>query len=119
MRKLNKGGVKSPSKFLSLEYLESIRDSDYCNKDAGIDYEPSEVDSLILQKQSKKDQEKYDRDMVEYSTFYLYDQKKRQVKTCTKCKEEKPYSHFHKASCKKTFGLRSHCKECRSKKIPF
>lgn len=118
-RKLNLRGTRSPSKFLSLKYLENIRQNDYCNRDKGIDYDPNEVDILIYQKQTKKDQEKMTRDEIEYSRFYTFDQKQRRVKTCTKCLIEKPFDQFHKANCKKTFGLRSHCKECRSEKNPF
>tara|TARA_R110002020_G_C15944375_1_gene744990 strand:- start:33 stop:641 length:609 start_codon:yes stop_codon:yes gene_type:complete len=36
------------------------------------------------------------------------------LKTCSKCKEQKPHSEFHKNKTRKD-GLQSHCKKCQSR----
>lgn len=43
-------------KYCSLDYLQQIASSDYCLN--GVDYEPSEIDDLIYQKQSRLDQQR-------------------------------------------------------------
>lgn len=108
-------GTKTPSKYLSLEYLLQLQSQDYCNKDRGIDYEPSEVDALIWKKQAKLDQlaqKKMDKEWYEYT---LYQYKTRGEKDCSKCKQTKPFKDFSPDPSKKYFGLRSWCRKCRSK----
>jgi hypothetical protein len=109
-------GMKSPSKFLSLSYLIELRDNDYCNKDRGIDYVPCEVDELIWAKQEEMQEKIYIAQMKEQEEFELEMQKKKRVKTCTKCKREKNFDNFHIDKSKKNFGLRSHCLKCRGMK---
>jgi hypothetical protein len=108
---------KSPSKHLSLKFLISIAESDFCNKDKGIDYEPSEVLALIYEKQSKTS---------EVLRLNLDRANKLQIiellksvgkKICSSCGDAKKFEDFHKDRSKKVFVLRSHCKECRG--IPF
>ena len=48
--------MKSPSKFTSLEKLEMIKRNNYIGE-TGNEYVSEEVDFLIMQKQSKKDDE--------------------------------------------------------------
>jgi hypothetical protein len=108
---------KSPSKYLSLKYLVSIAESDFCNRDKGIDYEPSEVLALIYEKQNKTSevfQAKLERaNNLQIIELLLKSAKK----PCTLCGQILHFSKFHKDKSKKSFGLRSHCRECRS--IPF
>lgn len=110
-------GLRSPSKYLSLEYLQDIRESYYCNLDAGIDYVPCEVDALIYMKQSKKDAQTFRKTEKEYEIYEIEMLKQKGVKWCSNCKEEKPFSQFHKDESKKNFKLRSHCKACRKPKL--
>lgn len=109
--------LKSPSKFTSLKYLVLIAESDFCNKDKGIDYVPEEVLSLIHQKQQKKSEEEEKAFNKELYETYMRGLKLSERKLCTSCKLNKKYEEFHVDKSKKTFGLRSHCKGCRS--IPF
>lgn len=48
--------VKSPSKFISLEKLEDLLLNN-CIGESGQEYHQSEIESLILQKRTKKDSE--------------------------------------------------------------
>ena len=109
-------GSKAPSKYCSLKFLLELKENYYCVLDRGIDYEPSEVDDLIYQKQHKINreyEEKSFKEMVEEQ-----DERDRALKQrhCTNCRKVKKYGEFHRASDQST-GRRSHCKECR--KVPF
>lgn len=48
--------MKSPSKYISLEKLELIQRNNYIGE-GGQEYVAKEVDKLIMEKQSKKDNE--------------------------------------------------------------
>ena len=48
--------MKSPSKYISLERLEMIQRNNYIGE-GGQEYVAEEVDKLIMEKQSKKDNE--------------------------------------------------------------
>lgn len=108
---------KSPSKHSSLKYLIFIAENDFCNKDKGIDYEPTEVLSLIFQKQNKTSDVLHRKLLKADEQQILELLLKTAKKTCTLCRQILRFSEFHKDKSKKTFGLRSHCRECRS--IPF
>lgn len=108
---------RSPSKFLSLKYLIFIAENDFCNKDKGIDYEPTEILDLIHKKQAKTSevlQAKLSRANEAQIIELLV---KAEQKHCSLCGHILHFSEFHKDLSKKTFGLKSHCKGCRS--IPF
>lgn len=107
---------RSPSKYLSLKYLEKIRESYYCNLDKGIDYAPCEVDDLIFEKQLKKDVLNNIKQERERAIGEIEQLKYEGFKWCSKCKDEKPFKEFHIDKSKKIFGLRSHCKDCRKPK---
>lgn len=108
---------KSPSKYLSLKYLNALAESDFCAKDKGIDYEPSEVIALIHLKQRKKAENHLRMTLKAYEGYEQARQLKERLKHCSACKNELPFSEFHIDKSKKNFGRRSHCKGCR--KIPF
>jgi hypothetical protein len=108
---------KSPSKHLSLKFLVSIAESDFCNRDKGIDYEPSEVTALILEKQARTS-EVLRANLDRANKLQIIELLKSMgKKICSGCGDAKEFEKFHRDRSKKTFVLRSHCKECR--KIPF
>lgn len=107
----------TPSKHHSLKYLIEISENYYCNLDKGIDYYPELVDALIYEKQNKQAERLKARlekaDKLQILELLLKSAKK----PCTLCGQILQFSEFHDDKSKKTFGLRSHCKGCRS--IPF
>lgn len=52
-------GLKSPSKFISLNHLIEIRENRYRGKD-GKEYSPSEVEHLIYEKTTAKNKREYE-----------------------------------------------------------
>ena len=96
-----------------MSYLKELRDNDYCNKEAVIDYVPEEVDNLIWTKQNKIDEKSYVAQMKEQDEYALHLQKQNKKKVCSRCKIEKSFDNFHNDKSKKAFGLRSHCLKCR------
>lgn len=107
----------APSKHLSLKYLIEISENYYCNLDKGIDYYPELVDELIYEKQNKKF-ERLQKQLEKADNLQIIELLlKSAKKPCTLCRQILHFSEFHEDKSKKTFGLRSHCKGCRS--IPF
>ena len=115
--------IKTPSKYLSLEYLEKIKAHNYSNPDVRPtpEYEPSEVDALIWDKEFKKAEKKVlDEERKERQDEKLRDAKKHR-KVCTSCGTKKTYKKFDDDKSKKHTGKRSHCKQCRreDRQVPF
>lgn len=108
---------KSPSKYLSLKYLVSIAESDFCNRDKGIDYVDAEVMDLIYQKQRERSEKHLRKTLAEYDRHDIAKRKVTKLKYCSRCKTELGFKEFHVDKSKKHFGRRSHCKGCRS--TPF
>lgn len=105
--------LRSPSKHLTLEFLLLLRDSDYCNKDRGVDYAPCEVDDLIYEKQEAQQLEARKREEKEQYEHALHLLKMSRRKVCTACGDPKDWKEFDRDVSKRIFTLRSHCKGCR------
>jgi len=63
---MNKMSVNSPSKYTSLARLILIQESN-CVGENGIDYDAEELESLIWEKQRKKDDEQEARELARYN----------------------------------------------------
>ena len=62
---MSKMSTLTPSKYCSLKYLYLIKEQYYCSPETGKDYNPGEVDALIIEKEEKIIQKKIKQQLEE------------------------------------------------------